>query len=133
MSNPNYKILIADDNESIRELLKIMCSFYDLNTECVTNGQEAVKAFKQENFEIVLMDLDMPIMGGLEATRIIRQYEREKKRERTPIIAISGTTIRNPHCMCIEAGMDGFIPKPIELDEILDVIKTAIDLQGIED
>ena len=133
MSKPNYKILIVDDNEPIRDLLMIMCSFYDLNTECVANGQEAVNAFKKENFEIVLMDLDMPIMGGFEATRIIRQYERERKRKRTPIIAISGTTICNPHCMCIEAGMDGFIPKPIELDEILDVIKTTIDLQDIKD
>ncbi len=62
MSNPNYKILIADDNEPIRDLLMIMCSFYNLNTECVTNGQEAVKAFKKGNFEIVLMDLEMPIM-----------------------------------------------------------------------
>jgi CheY-like chemotaxis protein len=128
MSNPPYKILIVDDNEPIRDLLMIMCSFYDLSTECVTNGQEAVNAFKKENFEIVLMDLDMPIMGGLEATQVIRQYEREKKRKRTPIIAISGTTICNPHHTCLEAGMDGFLPKPIELDEMLDVIKTAIDL-----
>jgi osomolarity two-component system sensor histidine kinase NIK1 len=111
----------------------IMCSFYDLNTECVTNGQEAVNAFKKENFEIVLMDLDMPIMGGFEATLVIRQYEREEKRKRTPIIAISGTTLRNPHRMCLEAGMDGFLPKPIELDEMLNVIKTTIDLQDIED
>lgn len=128
MSNPPYKILIVDDNELIRDLLIIMCSFYDLNTECVTNGQEAVNAFKKENFEIVLMDLDMPIMGGLEATRVIRQYERGKKRKRTPIIAISGNTICNLHRTCLEAGMDGFLPKPIELDEMLDVIKTAIDL-----
>jgi CheY-like chemotaxis protein len=128
MSNPPYKILIVDDNELIRDLLIIMCSFYDLNTECVTNGQEAVNAFKKENFKIVLMDLDMPIMGGLEATRVIRQYEREKKRKRTPIIAISGNTKCNPQRTCLEAGMDGFIPKPIELDEMLAVIKTAIDL-----
>jgi len=130
MSHPPYKILIVDDNEPIRDLLKIMCSFYNLNTECVTNGQEAVNAFKKERFEIVLMDLDMPIMGGFEATRVIRQCEREKKRKRTPIIAISGTTICNPHLKCIEEGMDGFLPKPIELDEMLDVIKTTIDLQG---
>ncbi len=128
MSNSPYKILIVDDNEPIRDLLKIMCSFYDLNTECVTNGQEAVNAFKKENFEIVLMDLDMPIMGGFDATRVIRQYEGEKKRKRTPIIAISGTSICDPHRTCLEAGMDGFLPKPIELEEMLNIIKTAIDL-----
>jgi CheY-like chemotaxis protein len=128
MSNHPYKILIVDDNELIRDLLIILCSFYDLNTECVTNGQEAVNAFKKEDFEMVLMDLDMPIMGGLEATRVIRQYEKEKKRKRTPIIAISGNTICNPHRTCLKADMDGFLPKPIELDEMLAVIKTTIDL-----
>ncbi len=128
MSNPPYKVLIVDDNEPIRDLLKTMCSFYDLDIECVTNGQEAVNAFKKDNFEIVLMDLDMPIMGGFDATRFIRQYEGEKNRKRTPIIAISGTAIRNPHRTCLDADMDGFLAKPIELEEMLNVIKTAIDL-----
>jgi osomolarity two-component system sensor histidine kinase NIK1 len=77
----------------------------------VTNGQEAVNEFRKENFEIVLMDLDMPIMGGFEATRVIRQYEREKKRKRTPIIAISGTTICNPHRTCLEARHGWVSPK----------------------
>ncbi len=132
MSNSPYKILIVDDNEPIRDLLKIMCSFYDLKTKCVTNGQEAVDVFKKENFELVLMDLDMPTMSGFDATKFIRQFESEKNRKRTPIIAISGTTICNPHRTCLEAGMDGFLPKPIELEEMLNVIKTAIDLQDIE-
>jgi len=128
MGNPPYKILIVDDEELIRDLLKTMCSLYDLNTECVTNGQEAVNALAKERFEIVFMDLDMPIMGGLEATRGIRQCERERNYKRTPIIAISGTTIYNPHRTCLEAGMDGFLPKPIVLSEMLDVIKSVIDL-----
>jgi CheY-like chemotaxis protein len=128
MDNPPHKILIVDDNEPIRDLLKTICSLYDFTTECVTNGQEAVNAFATEHFEIVLMDLDMPIMGGLEATRAIRQCEREQNCKRTPIIAISGTTICNPHRTCLEAGMDGFLPKPIVLSEMLDVIKSVIDL-----
>ena len=128
MGPPPYKILIVDDNELIRDLLKTMCSLYDLKTECVTNGQEAINAFQKDNFEIVLMDLDMPIMGGFEATRVIRQSERERNCKRTPIIAISGTTICNPHHMCLEAGMDGFLPKPIVLSEMFDVIRSVIDL-----
>ena len=128
MGNPPYKILIVDDNEPIRDLLKTVCSLYDLNTECVTNGQEAVNALEKDNFEIVFMDLDMPIMGGFEATQVIRQSERKRNCKRTPIIAISGTTICNPHRTCLEAGMDGFLHKPIVLDKMLDVIKTVIDL-----
>ena len=128
MDNFPYKILIVDDNEPIRGLLKTACSFYGLNTKCVTNGQEAVDALEKENFEIVLMDLDMPIMGGLEATKVIRQCEINRNCKRTPIIAISGASTSNPHRMCLEAGMDGFIPKPIEIIEMFDVIKSVIDL-----
>ena len=124
-------ILIVDDQEPIREILQIMCSFYNLHSECVTNGQEAVDALEQKSFAIVLMDLDMPIMGGLEATRIIRQFEREKNRKRTPIIAISGTSKSDSH-QILEAGMDGFIHKPIELEDLLNSIKPFIDLKDIE-
>ena len=76
------------------------------------------------------MDLDMPIMGGLEATKIIRQSEKNKNSKRTPIIAISGTTTTNPHLLCLEAGMDGFIPKPIAIGEMIDMIKSVIVHRG---
>lgn len=128
MSIPPYKILIVDDNEPIRDLLKTICSLYKLDSECATNGQEAVNAFEKERFEIVFMDLDMPIMGGLEATRAIRQCERKRNGKRIPIIAISGTTMSNPQQTCLEAGMDGFIPKPIAMSEMLDAIKSVIEL-----
>lgn len=128
MDNFPKKILIVDDNALIRDLLKTLCSHYNLNAECVTNGQEAVSALEKEHFRIVLMDLDMPVMGGLDATRIIRQCEREKNCKRTPIIAISGNTMCNPYRTCLEAGMDGFIPKPIVFSEMFDVIKSVIEL-----
>ncbi len=124
-------ILIVDDQEQVRDLLQVMCSFYNLHSECVTNGQEAVDALEQKSFTIVFMDLDMPIMGGLEATRSIRQYERQKNRKRTPIIAISGSAMRDSH-QILEAGMDGFIQKPIELEDLLNSIKPFIDLKDIE-
>lgn len=127
MSNSPNKILIVDDNELIRDLLKTLCSRYDLNAKCVTNGQEAVNAIENDTFKIVLMDLDMPIMGGIQATQVIRQSERERNRKRTPIIAISGTTMGHPHRTCLAAGMDGFISKPIVLSEMFDVIKSVIE------
>lgn len=128
MSISPHKILIVDDNESIRDLLTTLCSSYDLNAKCVTNGQEAVNALENDNFKIVFMDLDMPIMGGLQATQVIRQGERERNRKRTPIIAISGTTIAQPHKTCLDAGMDGFISKPLVLGEIFDVLKSVTEL-----
>lgn len=68
------------------------------------------------------MDLDMPVMGGLEAARTIRQLERKENRKRTLIVAISGTTMQNPHLECSEAGMDDFIAKPLTVSTMLEII-----------
>ncbi len=129
MSDLPNKVLVVDDNDIMRDFLKNICSHYNLECQCVTNGHEAVQAYEKDSFGIVLMDLDMPVMGGLEATRVIRQYEIEKNCKRTPVIAISGTTMSNPQHDCLSAGMDGFISKPIVLKELVNIIKTAIDCE----
>ncbi len=128
MGEMEKKILIADDNDIVREFLTLLCSRYDLSTQCVTNGLEAVNAFEKENFAIIFMDLEMPVMGGLEATRVIRKSEREREIVPTPIIAISGTTMSGPHRTCIEAGMDGFLSKPIVINDMFEAIKKLIPL-----
>ncbi len=129
MGNLPNKVLVVDDNDLVRCILKNICSHHNLQCQCVTNGQEAVQTFERENFGIVLMDLDMPVMGGLEATQVMRKYEIANNRKRTPIIAISGTTMLNPHYDCLKAGMDGFVPKPIVTKELIDTIKTAMDFE----
>ena len=122
MDDSAANILVVDDNTIIHSLFESVCDRYNLNIQCVINGQEAVDVLAEKDFSLILMDLEMPIMGGLEATRIIRQREKEKRSKRTPIIAISGTTMSNPSFKCLSAGMDDFIAKPIALNAILDVL-----------
>ncbi len=123
------KVLIVDDNDLIRDLLTAICSNYNLKCQCATNGQEAVHIFKKETFRIILMDLDMPVMDGFEATGAIRQYEIAENCKHTPVIAISGKPLINPLQTCCQAGMDGFLPKPIIIAELLDILKTATDCE----
>ena len=127
MENMPKKILVVDDNDLVRCFLETICSHQNLQCQCVTNGHEAVQAFEKEKFGIVLMDLDMPVMGGLDATRVIRQYEIANNCKRTPVIAISGTTMIDPHNDCLKAGMDGFLPKPIVINELINVIRTVMN------
>ena len=122
MDDSAANILVVDDSTIIHSLFESVCNRYNLNIHCVTNGQEAIDILTEKDFSLILMDLEMPVMGGLEATRIIRQREKEKRSKRTPIIAISGTTMSNPSFECLNAGMDDFIAKPIALNTILDVI-----------
>ena len=127
MKGSKMKFLIVDDANLIRCFLKSLLNLYDLDAEIATNGQEAINAWEKENFTAILMDLEMPVMGGLEASRIIRLREKEELRTYTPIFAVSGAIMSNPHRICLEAGMDGFIAKPVTIDGVLDVILPLVN------
>ncbi len=116
------KILIVDDVQLVRDFLGAILDRYNLSAEYATNGQEAINTWEKEDFKAILMDLDMPVMGGLEAARIIRQREKDEKRTHTPIIAVSGTEMLNPSRECLKAGMDAFLAKPVVISDVLDVI-----------
>ncbi len=116
------KVLIVDDVELVRVFLGAILDLYEMSGEFAANGQEAINEWEKEEFSAILMDLDMPIMGGLEATRIIRKRERDEKRKHTPIIAVSGTEMEDPRAVCFEAGMDAFLPKPVLIRDVLDVV-----------
>lgn len=127
MKNSKVKILIVDDANLISGFLKSLLNLYDLDAEIATNGQEAIDAWEKEDFRAILMDLEMPVMGGLEASRIIRQREKKERRTYTPIFAVSGTIMSTPQLRCLEAGMDGFIAKPVTIDSVLAVILPLVN------
>ena len=122
MNNSQYRILIVDDDDLVRFYMLMLFELYEVEVECATNGQEAIEITDKKDFTVILMDLEMPIMGGLESSRIIRQREMEKKRTRTPIYAVSGVTTCNIQSKCSTAGMDGFIAKPVMVDKLLEVV-----------
>ena len=85
--------------------------------EIAANGQEAIDLWRRENFDVVLMDVQMPVMGGIEATRIIRGNEK-KTGLHIPIIALTAHALENFRALCSEEGMDGFLTKPLRLAEL---------------
>jgi len=117
------KFLIVDDDIMIRSVLQTL--FNDCDMECVTavNGKHAIEKWEQEDFQAILMDLDMPEMDGFSASREIRQREIDDKRAYTPIIAVSGRgSIEETEIASMDAGMNGFVAKPFTLKEICDVV-----------
>lgn len=104
------KVLIAEDNIVNQSLLVTFMEKWEIEPIAVSNGRDAVEISQKELFDLCIMDIRMPILDGLQATKIIR--ERPKY---LPIIGISGNYIKNE---CIECGMDDFLPKPYHLDEL---------------
>jgi CheY-like chemotaxis protein len=105
------RILLAEDNFMSTRLAQLGLKMYDLDT--AKNGQEAVELFKKNHYDIILMDLQMPVLGGVEATKEIRCIESETGREpRTIIIAVTADIFNSIEEECFAVGFNDFFPKP---------------------
>lgn len=125
-TNASDPILIVDDSQLIRSFLKTLLETYEFSTAFATNGQEAVSLWEQGSFSMILMDIEMPITDGFEATKAIRQREKDEQRTATPIIGISGASMIGLREKCVKAGMDAFLPKPVTVTAVLDEVHLFI-------
>ena len=117
-------ILIAEDNAMNYEMEKELLSFYGIVVEHAVNGENAYDMYREKNgdyYDAILMDLQMPVMNGFEATKKIREYESEKN-VRIPIIAMTANAFVDDIDECIRVGMDAHIAKPIKLENLLDTL-----------
>jgi CheY-like chemotaxis protein len=117
------KILMADDAAPNRELVTAILGGLGLALETVCNGAEAVEAARTGAYDLILMDVHMPVMDGLDATRAIRAMGGAAGR--TPIIALTANVQPEQVLRCREAGMDGHVGKPIQISELLAALATA--------
>ena len=121
-SGPSKKIrlLIAEDNEVNVMVMEHMLDQSEFDLTFVVNGKEAVEECMNGSFDIVLMDVSMPVMDGLEATRIIRAHEQADKR--IPIIAITAHALQSDTELVLSAGMDDYLSKPVKKDGLNNMI-----------
>jgi two-component system sensor kinase len=132
---PSYgalRILLAEDGPINQEVAVGLLELKGHEVEVADNGKEALEALRRQTFDLVLMDVEMPEMDGLEATRAIRAQE-ETTGEHVPIVAMTAHALTGFRERCIEAGMDGYISKPIgseELDRVLGSITAPGDREA---
>ncbi len=117
------KILVADDNEANRELVKVFLSKFGLECDVASDGLEVLQLFSRNKYDLILMDEQMPNMDGREAVEKIREYEKMHNLQRTPISAITANVIKGAKEYTLEHGFDEFLGKPIELSEFQRVLK----------
>lgn len=111
------RILLAEDNAFNQKVASGMLSAMGHITSLVTNGAEAVKAFTRGGFDVILMDVQMPFMDGLEATGAIRELEKDGD-TRIPIVAMTAHAMAGDRERCLASGMDGYVAKPINREEL---------------
>jgi two-component system sensor histidine kinase/response regulator len=110
------RILVVEDMETNLLTAKALIGKLGYKTEEARNGEQALEQHKKTPFDLILMDCQMPVMDGLEATRQIRIFEKDKELVKVPIIAMTGNAFEKDRKNCMEAGMDDFISKPVEPD-----------------
>ena len=129
MSDIVYKILLADDNPVNLDLTARLLKKRGHEIATAENGQEAVNCFLKSTFDVILMDLEMPVMNGIEAAQQIRAKEKASSIDTpsyTPIIAMTAHDEENEKTACQVVGMDGFITKPIDIKTINQTIQEII-------
>lgn len=111
-------VLVVDDNDINKKLLAKVLENENLDVTYASNGQEAVTLREQHDYDIIFMDIQMPVMNGVEASKAIRKYESEQKLDAVPIIALTANTGKDDRDEYLDAGMTDYMAKPIMIDDV---------------
>ena len=123
----SLRVLAAEDNSVNQLVLKTLLAQIGIEPVLVSNGRDAVGAWEAGDWDMILMDVQMPEMDGLTATGLIRARETELGRDRTPIIALTANAMSHQIAAYFDTGMDGHIAKPIEARKLFQVVSTIFD------
>jgi len=120
------RVLVTDDNATNRMVAELIMASIGAEVTCAENGQEAVDACEQSPFDVVLMDLQMPVMDGLTATRAIREREAARGLPRTPVVVVSANIMPEQKAASAAAGADDHLGKPVRAEELIAAVVKAI-------
>ncbi|MEO6754903.1 MAG: response regulator [Chthoniobacteraceae bacterium] len=120
------EVLIAEDNAVNQRLAKLNLEGWGHKVTVANDGAEAVDVFKEKDFHLILMDLQMPKLSGFEASAAIRKLEKMRSITRTPILALSANVLKGVRDECVKCGMDGYVSKPVRQPELLGAMAQLI-------
>jgi CheY-like chemotaxis protein len=125
----NVRILLVEDDEANQVAFSRLLSKSSHQVEIAENGREALKLLEEKDYDIVLMDCRMPLMDGYEATAAIRDQSSKVRNHAIPIIALTANAFREDQTKCLNAGMDDYLSKPIDLAMLLEMIEKWVKPQ----
>jgi two-component system, sensor histidine kinase and response regulator len=119
------RVLLVEDNPANQKLATFILRERGHTVDVAGNGRQGISMAEQDAFDVILMDVQMPGMDGLEATRVIRA--REKNQRRVPIVAMTAHAMKGDRERCLAAGMDGYLAKPVDRRELIAAVESAAD------
>ncbi len=122
-----FKILLVEDNPLNQKIVSFNLQKENHEVIVVNDGKDALELFEKERFDLILMDIMMQGMDGLETSMNIRKIEEKKKLPRTPIIALTANTLDNDREKCLHYGMDEYMAKPFRMSKL----NSLLDILGI--
>jgi PAS domain S-box-containing protein len=132
------KVLVAEDNSANQELISYILQEMGIEFTIKSNGLEILNEFKKDFYDLILMDINMPVLDGVETFKQIRIYEKDNQLQKTPIVALTANAIKGDKERFLNIGMDNYLTKPINVKELRDIFeiylnnkKTLDDLTNI--
>ena len=119
-------VLVAEDNKLNQELIKYILNSLTIGFKIVENGEDAVNEFKKSKYDLILMDINMPILDGVEAFNQIREYEKENNLKFTPVSALTANAIKGEKEKFLALGMNNYLTKPIKMNELKELFNTYL-------
>lgn len=126
LDKSSLKILLADDNMLNQRLLSVNLKRMGYSVDCVSNGHEAVDAYKAHPYDVILMDVMMPFMDGCQAAEQIRIHEQAEGLAKSVILSLSSAGVDTDIERCTQCGMDGSLPKPFSVEEFDNILAKYI-------
>lgn len=124
----NLNILLVDDNKVNQRLAMFIFRQLKFKCDIASDGKEAFEMYQQKRYDLIFMDIQMPVMDGLESTQLIRTFEKDSETlHRAVIVALTGSELSENKDACSEIGMDGFIEKPIRVESLREYISKLIN------
>ncbi|MGW8122142.1 response regulator [Roseivirga echinicomitans] len=122
MTTVDYKnVLVAEDSSVIQNLLKKILLFENCKITSAKDGQSVLDKYEKGDFDLIIMDFNLPVLSGLEATKRIRSLK--NKKGKVPIIGISGNAKNLPESTFFDAGIDEYMQKPLDYDKLIEMVK----------
>lgn len=126
--NKSVSVLLVEDNAVNQQVAVAILQKQGFKVDIANDGLQAFMLFKENRYSVILMDCQMPVMDGFEATRNMRLYETQDGRLRTPIIALTANASDEDREACLDAGMDDFLVKPMRIKAVIDVFSRYLDI-----